>query len=51
MQDQIDLFIAQHGVTKLPPRKNKEFSRYLYASRKAASLARSVSKRQTGKGA
>jgi hypothetical protein len=41
-------FIAKNGVTKLPHRKNKAFSSYLYSSRKAHSLARDAGMRKTG---
>lgn len=40
--------IAEKGVTRLPPRRNKAFSSYLYSSRKAASLARDAGMRRTG---
>lgn len=40
--------IAEKGVTLLPHRRNKAFTQYVYASKKAASLARDAGMRKTG---
>jgi len=40
-KQQIDEFIKQHGVTKLPTRVNERYSRYLTKSKKRSSSNRS----------